>query len=629
MNYYYAGGDGQPVGPLTAGQMQDLYRTGTIDDTTWVIEEGAADWKPYAAAVPSVEDDPAPPPAGPECRHCLAGNPPGARFCESCGEPLDEAAGAVLPPAADAEPEDPPPPAAPTVGLSKHAFLSHSSRDHDVALQICEILESRGVSCWIAPRDIDPGTPYDEEIIRGIESSQTFILLLSGSSNESQHVKRELMRALRASHPIYPIRIQKVEPGPKLEYLLEGIHWVDAWAPPLEEHLDRLAELILTAGPDAKGHRAPAGRKFGVGPLWRVRRGWRIAGGIAVTLSLLAVAWAAMTWRTGIISGIVDYVTRQMESRLGAVGEREAPRTTKPADDDPPAATGGSGRYAALVAEGAEAAAARRWQDAINAYEAAVALSNQFETAMALDRAKNALRGERETAVAYARAIAAGELSEKKGDFREAQRDYEGAARSAQSDADRAQALDKARRAGESIALQARREDVDRILRAAVEFEGQKDWDRCSEECGKALAAAPDEPSTNRVLELQKRLASAMAEEVKNRRPVEQTFQIGCMSKSGAPRKYPASGQVRDVSGEVLGELAIEIEFFGTTAKMFFTRAKRNSRADLCTFRNDDAVGLVRVAEVDGVSFSFRITELKNGLAERIETLAIQVTAKR
>lgn len=129
-------------------------------------------------------------------------------------------------------------------GMTKHAFISHSSEDHETALRICEVMESRGLLCWIAPRDIDPGAPYDEEIVRGIESSQSLILLLSDSANDSPHVKRELMLALRAGRAVYPIRIKAVEPGPKLQYLLEGIHWVDAWTPPVEAHLDRIAQLI-------------------------------------------------------------------------------------------------------------------------------------------------------------------------------------------------------------------------------------------------------------------------------------------------------------------------------------------------------------------------------------------------
>ena len=135
-------------------------------------------------------------------------------------------------------------------GLTKHTFISHSSQNHESAERICAVLEGFGLNCWIAPRDIEPGASYDEEILRGIEYSQTFIVLLSDAANASPHVKRELMCALRAGHTVYPIRIQEVQPGPKLEYLLEGIHWIDAWMPPIEAHLERLAQLIAGSKPN-------------------------------------------------------------------------------------------------------------------------------------------------------------------------------------------------------------------------------------------------------------------------------------------------------------------------------------------------------------------------------------------
>ena len=50
-------------------------------------------------------------------------------------------------------------------------FLSHASDEAELAAALCELLESRGVSCWVAPRDVKPGRPYAEECVRGIEES--------------------------------------------------------------------------------------------------------------------------------------------------------------------------------------------------------------------------------------------------------------------------------------------------------------------------------------------------------------------------------------------------------------------------------------------------------------------------
>ena len=61
------------------------------------------------------------------------------------------------------------------------------------------------------------------------------------------------MCALRTGHAVFPVRIQEVQPGPKLEYLLEGIHWMDAWTPPFEAHLERLSQLIEAKVPSMHG----------------------------------------------------------------------------------------------------------------------------------------------------------------------------------------------------------------------------------------------------------------------------------------------------------------------------------------------------------------------------------------
>jgi hypothetical protein len=43
---------------------------------------------------------------------------------------------------------------------SRTVFLSYASRDTDIANTVCRELESRGIRCWIAPRDVAPGALY-------------------------------------------------------------------------------------------------------------------------------------------------------------------------------------------------------------------------------------------------------------------------------------------------------------------------------------------------------------------------------------------------------------------------------------------------------------------------------------
>jgi hypothetical protein len=40
---------------------------------------------------------------------------------------------------------------------SGSVFLSYGSHDAEIANSVCQFLESHGVLCWMAPRDVKPG----------------------------------------------------------------------------------------------------------------------------------------------------------------------------------------------------------------------------------------------------------------------------------------------------------------------------------------------------------------------------------------------------------------------------------------------------------------------------------------
>jgi hypothetical protein len=46
-------------------------------------------------------------------------------------------------------------------------FVSYASQDAAVANSIVESLESQGLKCWIAPRDVKPGAQYADAIRAG------------------------------------------------------------------------------------------------------------------------------------------------------------------------------------------------------------------------------------------------------------------------------------------------------------------------------------------------------------------------------------------------------------------------------------------------------------------------------
>src|SRR5687768_16518169 len=104
------------------------------------------------------------------------------------------------------------------------AFISYASdADAETAFRIVEHLEANGLKCWIAPRNVRAGKQYAEEIVRGIRTSQGFILVLSGASNSSKFVRREVEQADRKDKPIYAVRIEEVDPSDALQLFLSEI----------------------------------------------------------------------------------------------------------------------------------------------------------------------------------------------------------------------------------------------------------------------------------------------------------------------------------------------------------------------------------------------------------------------
>jgi TolB-like protein/Flp pilus assembly protein TadD len=128
--------------------------------------------------------------------------------------------------------------------MEPKVFISHSSKDKATADAICDHLESAGVQCWIAPRDIKAGSDWTEGIIQGIDSSQIFVLVFSENANASEHVRREVAKAVSLGSSVIPFRIENVEPNGSLAYFLGTVHWLDALVPPLDKHLNALTERV-------------------------------------------------------------------------------------------------------------------------------------------------------------------------------------------------------------------------------------------------------------------------------------------------------------------------------------------------------------------------------------------------
>jgi len=122
-------------------------------------------------------------------------------------------------------------------------FVSHVSEDRAVALEIVDELERRGVPCWIAPRDIEAGKPFDDEIADALDRCHAMLLIFSERCNDSEYIRREITVAGQNHKVIIPFRIADAQPRRGLRVRLSDLHWIDGFAS-RERAIDELAKRL-------------------------------------------------------------------------------------------------------------------------------------------------------------------------------------------------------------------------------------------------------------------------------------------------------------------------------------------------------------------------------------------------
>lgn len=118
-------------------------------------------------------------------------------------------------------------------------FISHHSSKLPIALELEKSLAKYGVTCWLAPRDVEPSEAFDMAIKRAIDESCATLLLFCSQSDKSPHVKRELILADSSRKAIIPMRLEELAPD-ELAYHLASSQWID-WLEQRESTIERVA----------------------------------------------------------------------------------------------------------------------------------------------------------------------------------------------------------------------------------------------------------------------------------------------------------------------------------------------------------------------------------------------------
>jgi hypothetical protein len=111
--------------------------------------------------------------------------------------------------------------------MNAAVFISHSSKDRKTALTICGALEHRGVRCWIASRDVRPGTNFEESIVQAIRLARVMVLVFTANANNSDEMKKEIVLAGQHRLVVIPVRAEDVVPNDAFSYEFATRQWID------------------------------------------------------------------------------------------------------------------------------------------------------------------------------------------------------------------------------------------------------------------------------------------------------------------------------------------------------------------------------------------------------------------
>ena len=169
-------------------------------------------------------------------------------------------------------------------------FVSYASQDAGVANSIVENLERHGLRCWIAPRDVVPGSLYADEIVRAINDARLLILVLSEHAVASPHVGKEIERASSKRRRIIVLRTDSAPLTRAFEYFLSESQWIDLGPGGGEMATARLVEaaqhhLDQTAARKQSSHADAPTASW----LKESRARWVVAGGLAILLALACI----------------------------------------------------------------------------------------------------------------------------------------------------------------------------------------------------------------------------------------------------------------------------------------------------------------------------------------------------
>lgn len=136
--------------------------------------------------------------------------------------------------------------------MDHDVFISYSSQDMEAAQAICHVLEHNEIRCWMAPRNIPPGSDYGDVIEEAIRSCKVVVVLFSETAAASQWVKGELNISFEEQKTIIPFRLDHTPLKGQNRVMLNKTHWIDAYPDYKIKFNDLVAAVAQAVGKEVQ-----------------------------------------------------------------------------------------------------------------------------------------------------------------------------------------------------------------------------------------------------------------------------------------------------------------------------------------------------------------------------------------
>ena len=131
-----------------------------------------------------------------------------------------------------------------TAALPYAAFVSYAPLDWAKANDICAILEDHGQRCLLAPRGLRGGRGSSGQVLKAMEQSRAFVLVVSKATEGSHPVQEEMRTAVQRRMPMFAIFVEPPDPSSDLDLPVSQQARIGAWSGRLADHVAKLAGYL-------------------------------------------------------------------------------------------------------------------------------------------------------------------------------------------------------------------------------------------------------------------------------------------------------------------------------------------------------------------------------------------------